>query len=311
MFYFKQEYKILKINSFKTLKPVNISAEQQAVIKQNLFAAECSKFFKDVRKRSLNSNIYLFGHFANSFTDCNLNDKHITTILFEVKKLMSKDVSEKNINLINVIYSTLIKHVTPENIISGQVRPETYRKLIDESIKTYKTYPIQKDVDYRHILGRMVSFKDMSFAIQNKLNKLPKEFKILEWTENEQFEMVNILERILMQYKNANLSFVEKVDKNSGQRKKTTIETFKHNYLNSVMKLLWMLLSNTSLMFKNINDNITDIIHNIDIASFYSAKIPFEDTMRMPKLWKIHKEFKKMNDIAQKFLKNRKTKQAE
>lgn len=294
----------MKINAYKILKPVNVSAEQTNIIKHNLFIGDCDKFFKQIGKNSLNSNIYMFGKLTNEYIDSGIDDFKVKTICKSIRNLISKDASAKNINLVNVIYSTLIKNITPENIISGEVKPETYKKIIEESINMYKSYPLNKGIDYRHILGRMVSLMNMSVAVYKKLNKFPQTLKSIEWTDNEQLELVNVLERIVLQYKSANTSFVEKINKYT-KRKATTQEKVRHKYFNNIMKLLWMLLESSLSMMKKENPNPAEIMYNMDVASFYSAKIPYDDVVRMPKIWEIHEEFKKINNELQKILKKK------
>ena len=190
----------MKIRTVK-LNPVTISKEQKQALKRNIFISEYEKFCKHVDRYSLNSNIYFFGKLVNRFGSKSFEEDELKAILCGINKLKANKPPIKKISLINVIYSTIIKRIRPEDIISGSIKAETYRKIIDDSIKMYRTHPIGKGIDYRHILGRMVSLKNMSSGIQEKLKYMPQEFSPLEWTPNEQVDLVYTLERIYSQYK--------------------------------------------------------------------------------------------------------------
>ena len=148
----------MKIPTVK-LNPVNISKEQMQAVRKNIFVSEYEKFFRHVDKYSLNSNIYFFGNLLNRFGKNGMEEEPLKAILRGVNKLKANKPPVKKISLVNVIYSTALKRITPENLISGTVKPETYRRVIDDSIRTYRQYPIGKGVDHRHILGRLVSLK--------------------------------------------------------------------------------------------------------------------------------------------------------
>ncbi len=285
----------MKTTSVK-LNPVAITKEQINIIKKNMFTSECDKFFRSTSSRSLNSNIYLFGHLVKDYAKDGINETQANKILGGIKKLLTGKTEPQNVNLVNVIFSTLIKLITPDNLISGALKPDTYRKIIDNSIKIYKTHPLNEVIDYRHILGRMVSLKDMSMEIRKRMNGIPHEMQALEWTPDEQLEMVGTLERIYLQYKKANSGFVYKRSKGQPDNKRSVNEnTIKHNYYNSIIKLLWMLRDSSAVMLRNPEGNIEDIKYNIDLASYYASKIPYSDIFRSAKVWKILADFRKFN----------------
>ena len=296
----------MKIRTVK-LNPVTISKEQKQALKRNIFISEYEKFFKHVDRYSLNSNIYFFGKLVNRFGSKSFEEDELKAILCGINKLKANKPPIKKISLINVIYSTIIKRIRPEDIISGSIKAETYRKIIDDSIKMYRTHPIGKGIDYRHILGRMVSLKNMSSAIQEKLKYMPQEFSPLEWTQNEQVELVCTLERIYSQYKKINADFVEKKYKNKHPQRRadTTFESVENNYLNSIVKLLWMIKDSVFIMLRNARLNFNNIKDSINLAFYYSGKLSYDDTKRMPKVNGIIAKLKE----AEKLLKKIKTKE--
>ncbi len=277
------------------LNSIVLSKEQMKTVRKNMFSRECDKFFKQIKSYSLNSNIYLFGHLTSEYAKDGVNDFQAKTILGHIKKLLSRNSCSDNINLVNIIFSTLLKRITPENIISGIIKSETYRRIIDESIRIYKSYPLAKGVDYRHILGRMVSLKDMCTEVHKRIKKATQDVSAVEWTQYDQLELVNTLERIFSQKEQANSSFVFKRSKLSQSHKKyADPDMVKHNYYNSIIKLLWMLRDSSSIMLKNPERNADDIRYNMELAYYYADKIPLQDSERMAKVWKVKAELAKI-----------------
>ena len=294
----------MKIPTVK-LNPVVISKEQMQAIRKNIFVSEYEKFFKRVDRYSLNSNIYFFGNLLNRFGKDGMEEEQLKAILRGVNKLAANKPPVKKISLVNVIYSTLIKRITPENLVSGAVKAETYRGIIDDSIKMYRQHPIGKGVDYRHILGRLVSLKKMSNDVKDKFKSIPQEFSAIEWTPNEQLELVYTLERIYSQYKQTSSDFVVKKYKNKHPQRRadTTFETVENNYFNSIVKLLWMIQDNVFIMLRNAVLNFNNIKDSIELALHFSGKLSYNDTKRIPKVCYILtklKEAEKLLEIKMK-----------
>ena len=293
---------MLKISKVK-LNPVIISKEQMQTVKKNVFNSECEKFFKQVDRFSLNSNTYFWGKFLNNFERDGINEAQLVSILRGVRKLTEGKPNIKNINLVNVIYSSLIKQITTEDIISGVVKPETYRNIINDSIRMYKDYPLRKSVDYRHILGRMVSLKNMNGEIRKKFNDklVPQKYNALWWTQDEQLEFVNTLERIILQYKKSNSSFVHKQSKIADKHNEEfTLENTTKNYHKNLVVLLQMIFHNTSKLMKDLKTNAYEISYNKDLAFYYINKIPFDFLIKSESVKRIQSEFIKIGEKLNK-----------
>lgn len=46
--------------------------------------------------------------------------------------------------------------------------------------------------------------------------------------------------------------------------------------------------------------NFDEIKHSIELAEYYFNKIPFKDALKMPKLWQVVSEFKKISNTLKK-----------
>lgn len=284
----------MKVSKIK-LNPVVVSKEQMQAVRKNIFDSEYEKFFKRVDRYSLNSNIYLFGKLLNKFEQDGLEEAQLEAILRGVNRLSANKPPEKKINLVNVIYSTILKRITPENLISGAVKPETYRKIIDNSIKMYESYPLGKGVDYRHILGRLVSLKKMSSELNERLNGIPQRFSAVEWTPNEQIDLVYTLERIYSEYKQTTSDFVVKKSRKScsPKREGTSFESVEKNYFKNVLKLLWMIQESVSVMLRNAAMNFNDIKDSIELALYFYGKLNYNDAKQISQVRTILEKLKK------------------
>lgn len=283
------------------VKPCNVSQEQRRIINQNIFRSECEKFFGKINRYSLKSNIFLFGKLVDSNGKKGLNEYQVNLIHQGIKTLLAKNQKAETINLINVMYSTIIKRITPDSIISGSVKPETYRQIIDDSIKMYRDYPLSEGIDYRHILGRLVSLKDMSLCVEKKMSRIPEQLSPVAWTINEQLEMVHLLDIISSNYKKVSSDFKIYPDaaNHIDHREILNKDEVKNNYHKSILKLLWMLRNSSKKLLGNVA-NFDDIKHSIELAEYYFNKIPFKDALKMPKLWQVVSEFKKISNTLKK-----------
>lgn len=264
------------------------------IVNRNIFREECDKYFKNIKTHSLNSNIYHFGHLTDEYVRNGITEFHVKTILAGVKSLLKKTSKIKNINLINVIYSTLIKLISFKDLISKDIKPETYRMLIEDSINLYKKYPLKKQsIDYRHILGRMISLKKMNIAIKGNKNGLPKSLSAIQWSIEDQLELVNTLEHILSQYKNINKGFVYKKSK-LYVKDEFSYNSTKQNYYGNIIELLRMLSNGIKKMLINSENNKEDISYYEDLIYYYANKIPYNEDARMAKLYDIKSELMAM-----------------
>ena len=73
----------------------------------------------------------------------------------------------------------------------------------------------------------------------------------------------------------------------------------KNNYHKSILKLLWMLRNSSKKLLGNVA-NFDEIKHSIELAEYYFNKIPFKDALKMPKLWQVVSEFKKISNTLKK-----------
>ena len=67
----------------------------------------------------------------------------------------------------------------------------------------------------------------------------------------------------------------------------------------SILKLLWMLRNSSKKLLVNVA-NFDEIKHSIELAEYYFNKIPFKDALKMPKLWQVVSEFKKISNTLKK-----------
>ena len=109
--------------------------------------------------------------------------------------------------------------------------------------------------------------------------------------------LVYTLERIYSQYKQTNSDFVVKKYRNQHPQKRadTTFESVAKSYFNNIIKLLWMIQDNILIMMRNPLLNYNDIKDNIDQVLYYSGKLSYNDTVRMPISFDIFEKLKKVN----------------
>ncbi len=267
------------------LSPVNIQSSLNKVGQSRaleLFDKKCCEIFDGFKAKpyDLAGNIYRMGKFFK-LEQSRLNEEKVQKVLHYIQDLLHYPTNARNkkfhINAVNIIYSTLLKSISPNLIIKEKIQPETYKKIIDDSIKLYRTKPLKEDVDYRHILGRMVSLKDMVLAIREKLRFLPERFKVLDWNSSRQLDFVNVLEIILNKYDKTSSNFVVKsIASDFCPAESFDYDSVKQNYNRNLIKTLVILHKELVYMMQNPIKNSDGIKNRLELIHFYFDKIPFD-----------------------------------
>jgi hypothetical protein len=198
---YKQKFTNKSSNNTNSIERKSVGTEEQATLEKEMFDRSWNVFFRNVDKFPAQRNISAVGAILRPYRETGLDDYKVLGLMKRSGTLLKQNPSSDNINLVNVIYSTAIKCINPDNLINGELKDKNFAKLVDTSIHIYRKYPLGGDIDYRHILGRMVSFKDISERIfSQKHYNMPPELKRVEWSESRQLDFISTIERILQHY---------------------------------------------------------------------------------------------------------------
>ena len=246
------------------------------------FAQTSSMLFESIKQKPYNlaGNIYYMGRFLKQEMD-RLNESKIQLLLSSVKDLLKFKTSRRNkeciINAVNIIYSTILKSISPSLILKGKVKADTYKQIVQDSIKMYRRYPLNEGIDYRHIFGRMVSLKTMSNAVYKKFSYIPDSLKPLEWTSSEQLDYIEVLEKILKRYDTICSDFKVKSSASSFSPEESfDLESVELTYRHNLIKTLKILNYELFLLMKSPHKNTDEIKNKIELIHFYFDKIPSE-----------------------------------
>ena len=269
----------------KICRPVSASSQKKLDMR-DLFTVASESFFCNSDNRTYMHNKRLFVNIIKTYCKSGVDENQVQTFLQGISGLLKKKKTSEKINLINVMYSLIIKKILPDTIINGDVLADTYRYVIENSIQMYKNYPLGQDVDLRHIMGRMVSLKDMSSEIYKRFQGIPRPFAGIKWSQDNQIEFIKVLEIIMLHYNKVNASFVSNIAEKQGvsAHNDEFKKEVKANYYRNIQKLLCMLCdSSKNAMSKNPPD-IEEVEECLETAEFYYNKIPYSEISNLPKL---------------------------
>ena len=202
---------------------------------------------------------------------------------------------------LNTIYSTLIKKINAYHIIKGQVKPDTFKKLIDDSIENYRKYPLKGGIDYRHVLGRMISLKNMNQSLKNLMGRIPLKMQSLNWNDDNQLDLLAIIEILLSDFSKAK----ENYSRSNGFYTdfvapfELTYEKTKELYKYNVIRLLSDTLEVVKKLMKTPLQNKELIEDKLDIAYAYFDKFEYNNEF-MPDLMKFYAQLREQDKFLTK-----------
>ena len=289
------------------VKPIKVKygLNQGFDIPRKVFAIEALRkehnhFFGDMEFTSMNNKTQSIGAILNYVFEDGVKDNNLKVALYFIRRLMMPEtLTPEKIELANVFYSTLIKYVQPEDLSEGRVSPHFFRSLISDSIKNYYKYPVGKEVDYRHIAGRMLSLKNLSDKFPNSLTGFDKKFNFVKWSEVNQADLLGVLERILQFYDSTSESFrhtIGYVKSLKEQPVQTTYDQHQQHLFNNIPHLLELTLGKVRTLMANPKLNKEEIEDKLDIAYYYFDKVPYDSPM-MPRLMRLFSALRKQEKL--------------
>ena len=244
------------------------------------FIKTASRMLDKIDSYSLENKIKLVGRLLRDVMEgsssfCDETIKLAKLLINGILNLSSQ--TKDKIEMVNVFYSSIIKHIKPEDLIKGDVSPKEYLDLINESIKNYKEKPLGQTIDYRHIAGRMVTLKNMCKAIIEKSGKLPMRLQELRWTDDMQLDYLAILEKIAKDYDGAKAGFKESKGFLYTYMPKTeyTEDIHKEKYEEHIKDLMLITLGKIRELMRSPRLNREEIENKLEIAYAYFDKIPY------------------------------------
>lgn len=265
---------------------------------------EHNRFFGNLGQGVNTDQTQRIGVILEHIFDNGMNEYNLKIADYFIKRLMSSiPLLGEHVEFANVFYSTIIKLITPEDILEGRVTPNKYRCLISDSIKNYYNNPVGKEVDYRHIAGRMLNLRMLSEKIPNSLSGFNKKFECIKWTEDNQADLLGVLERILQFYDSSADSFKQTIGYVKSLKQnivKTSYEEHQYYFYKNIPNLLKLTLGTVrTLIAKNPKRYKEQIEDKLDIAYYYFDKLPY-DYPEMNSIMPIYTKLKEQEN----FLKN-------
>ena len=236
---------------------------------------------------NLTANVYNMGRLLKD-ENGKITDEKIDFIINSVHELLEnpnvkRSEKERHINATNILYSSLLKIISQDNVLLQQVSPEAYRRVIDESLLMYKKYPLKDTLDVRHIIGRYVSLKDMSAFVIRKHGYLPKAYKALKWTSSEQLDFAGVLEEAYKNYEKSNAAFtIKSAASNFDANREDSYKELKENYERNIIKTMEIFKQELASMLSEPRKNFFDIKSAIEVIHTYFDKMPSDTDLRFP-----------------------------
>lgn len=245
------------------------------------------------------SNGYQIGTFLEKEAG-KINDNKILFIIKTMQDLVNSadrfNQRIRYVNMTNILYSSVIKIIPQDDIISEKVSPATFRKLIDESLSMYYKHPTKEGVDVRHVIGRLVSLRDLSATICQKFGYVPKNYEAVKWTTDKQLDYMEVLEKAYKNYDRVNAAFTTKSSASSFNTRDFCMHTImKKNYERNLIKTMDMLKNDVAEMIINPRKNYEHIKSNLEMIHTYFDKVPANITLMVPAhcIMRITKNFEK------------------
>ena len=253
-----------------------------------------NRFFGDIDTGTLESKTQAIADIVDYAFDDGVKDKNLHVLKYFISRLLTdKNLNNDKIELVNIIYSTAIKKIKPEDILEKRISASKFRQLIEDSIKNYYRHPVGKEVDYRHIAGRMLNHKNMSELLPRDVTDFSAKNIGLKWDEENQADFLGILERILQFFEASPESFKRsKGFMSQNKRVDFSYEDHQKNFYNNIPKLLELTLSKIRNLMHDPITNKNEIEDKLDIAYYYFDKVPYDNPV-MPRMIKIFSKLRK------------------
>ena len=248
-----------------------------------------SNLIRSLKISSSRVNVKLVGRCIEHVIKEGIDEKAINTINHIIYSIKTSNAPQENVsNSINVIYSTLIKRITAEDVVSGRISPETLRNLVYSSVQEYIKNPLNEGIDYRHILGRYISLKKICEEIYQKYPKTYVQNPNIAWTDVDQLNLLSAHEKIRFNLEESkkNFSFHDNYKSfNKFKYQDYSQETVDYRYKCDILNLLKLTFVKIKELMQFPMKNKDVIEDKLEIAYTYFDKVSFGDEL-MPDLMK-------------------------
>ena len=280
----------MKIKSICVKQGMNLGFKiPKKIFDNELLRKDHNRFFGYMDEHDLATKTQELGAMMNRVFDNGVNEENLNIVLYFVNRLMKdENLTSDRVELANVLLSTAIKMIKPEDIKEGRVTPKKLRYLINISIKNYYNHKIGKELDYRHIAGRMLNLKKVSDAFPKVATLYDRKYAPIRWDEEKQADLLGVLERIMVFYDSAKDSFKQTIGFLRSEKANivSTFDMHQTRFFENIPELMELTCAKVIHLMQEPKKNYDEIKDKLEIAYYYYDKVPYGSHL-MPKLIRI------------------------